>query len=109
VPLDHIPPVNGRLGIKYQTKVWYTECYSLFNGKKKLVDYNPNGEDNIVYSTPQGTPNWYTINVRAGYTVAKNVMLQFGVENVLDRNYRYFASGTSAPGRNVVVAVRMNY
>jgi hemoglobin/transferrin/lactoferrin receptor protein len=108
-PLDHIPPVNGRLALKYATNQWYAELYSLFNGAKKLIDYNVNGEDNLLYSTPLGTPSWYTINLRAGYTIAKQVQLQVGLENILDRNYRYFASGMSAPGRNLVMAVRYQY
>jgi hemoglobin/transferrin/lactoferrin receptor protein len=109
VPLDHIPPITGRIGLKYETPIWYTELYSLYNGKKRLVDYNPAGEDNIQYSTPTGTPSWYTVNFRAGVTVAKYVQVQAGVENILDKNYRYFASGMSAPGRNFVLAVRFIY
>jgi hemoglobin/transferrin/lactoferrin receptor protein len=109
VPLDHIPPVTGRLGIKYDNNVWYTELYSLYNGRKRLVDYNPAGEDNIQYSTPTGTPSWYTVNFRAGVTFAKYVQVQAAVENILDKNYRYFASGMSAPGRNFVLAVRFIY
>ena len=109
VPLDHIPPVTGRIGIKYDNQVWSTELYGLYNGRKKLSDYNPGGEDNIQYSTPNGTPSWYTINFRAGLTFSKYVRVQVGVENILDRNYRYFASGMSAAGRNFVVAFRFNY
>jgi len=108
-PLDHIPPVNGRFGMKYSTSKWYTELYSLFNGKKRLTDYNLAGEDNLPYATPNGTPSWFTVNFRAGVTVAKYVQIQAGVENILDRNYRYFASGMSAPGRNFVLAVRFKY
>lgn len=109
VPLDHIPPVTGRLGMKYETRIWYTELYSLFNGNKKLSDYNITGEDNLPYATPNGTPSWYTINMRVGANIAENVMLQLGLENILDRNYRYFASGISAPGRNLMIAVRYNF
>lgn len=108
-PLDHIPPVTGRLGMKYSNSCWYTELYSLFNGKKRLVDYNLAGEDNLPYATPYGMPGWYTVNLRAGVTVAKYVLLQAGIENILDKNYRYFASGMSAPGRNFVFAVRFKY
>lgn len=109
VPLDHIPPVTGRFGIRYETKQWYTELNSLYNSSKRLVDYNPAGEDNLQYSTPNGTPAWYTINFRAGVTVANYLTVQAGVENILDRNYRYFASGMSAAGRNLVLALRFNY
>lgn len=109
VPLDHIPPVTGRLGIKYETNKWYTELYSLYNSRKRLVDYNPAGEDNIQYSTPTGTPAWYTVNFRVGVTIAEHIKVQAGVENILDKNYRYFASGMSAAGRNFVLALRFNY
>jgi hemoglobin/transferrin/lactoferrin receptor protein len=109
IPLDHIPPVTGRFGIRYATSNWYTELYSLYNGKKKLVDYNLAGEDNLPYATPNGSPSWYTVNFRAGVTIAKYVQVQAGIENILDRNYRYFASGMSAPGRNFVLAVRYKY
>jgi hemoglobin/transferrin/lactoferrin receptor protein len=109
IPLDHIPPVTGRLGIKYDHKNWYSEFYSIYNGKKCLIDYNPNGEDNIQYSTPFGTPSWFTVNFRVGVTLKKHTQIQLGVENILDKNYRYFASGMSAAGRNLVVAVRYNF
>jgi len=33
----------------------------------------------------------------------------FAIENILDRNYRYFASGFSAPGRNYVIALRTSF
>jgi hemoglobin/transferrin/lactoferrin receptor protein len=74
-----------------------------------LIDYNPNGEDNIQYATPTGTPSWFTVNFRAGFFVEKHTQIQLGVENILDKNYRYFASGMSAPGRNFIVAVRYNF
>ncbi|MBK7764078.1 MAG: TonB-dependent receptor [Bacteroidetes bacterium] len=109
VPLDHVPPVTGRLSIRYAKSKWYTELYSLFNGKKKLYDYNLAGEDNLPYATPYGMPSWYTINFRAGVTLAKYVQLQAGIENILDKNYRYFASGMNAAGRNFVLAVRFKY
>lgn len=109
IPLDHIPPVTGRLGIKYDHKKWYGEFYSIYNGKKGLIDYNPNGEDNIQYATPSGTPSWFTVNFRAGFFVEKHTQMQLGVENILDKNYRYFASGMSAAGRNLIIAIRYNF
>lgn len=109
VPLDHIPPIIGRIGIKYSKDKWHAELYSLFNGKKKLQDYNPGGEDNLIYATPLGMPSWHTINFRMGTTILKYINLQLGLENILDKNYRYFASGMSAPGRNLVLAVRYQF
>jgi hemoglobin/transferrin/lactoferrin receptor protein len=50
-----------------------------------------------------------TTNLRSTINLAKGLHLQLGLENIFDRNYRYFASGFSAPGRNVIVALRTNF
>jgi hemoglobin/transferrin/lactoferrin receptor protein len=109
VPLDHIPPVYGKTGLTYTNRIINAEVYGLYNGWKRLVNYNPSGEDNAQYATADGTPAWFTLNVKATLTPLKNISLQFGVENITDRNYRYFASGFSAPGRNFNVAIRSNF
>lgn len=107
-PLDHIPPVFGRSGFTYQKSGVNMELFALFNGWKRIKDYNPNGEDNGQYATAAGMPAWFTLNWRASHPVGKYMTLQLGVENIFDRNYRYFASGFSAPGRNFIVALRAN-
>jgi hemoglobin/transferrin/lactoferrin receptor protein len=110
-PMDHIPPTYGRLGINYKRKIWYATAWALFNGEKSIDQYNPlpGNEDNLVYATPTGMPAWFTLNVRGGYTFNKNYTLQAGVENILDTHYRHFASGISAPGRNIVITARYNF
>lgn len=109
VPLDHIPPLYGKTSISYAHTRFSAEGYALYNGWKKLVDYNPGGEDNAQYATVDGTPSWLTLNFKLNATVTKAVMVQAGVENIWDRNYRYFASGFSAPGRNFILSVRSNF
>ncbi len=108
-PLDHIPPVYGRTAFVYNKGAWQGEFSLLFNGWKRIKDYNMEGEDNAQYATPEGTPAWYILNLRTSYQLEKNLQLQVGLENILDRNYRYFASGFSAPGRNLFVAIRANF
>jgi hemoglobin/transferrin/lactoferrin receptor protein len=108
-PLDHVPPVFGKTGFTYTNKKFNTEIYLLFNGWKKIKDYNLDGEDNQQYATSDGMPGWLTVNWRGSYTFTKFLSLQAGVENIADRNYRYFASGFSAPGRNFIVALRANW
>ncbi len=105
-PQDHIPPVFGRTILKYSTSKIETEISSLFNGWKRLKDYNPDGEDNLQYATEDGTPSWIILSWKNNFSINKNITLQFAIENILDKNYRYFASGISAPGRNFVFALR---
>ena len=81
----------------------------MFNGWKHIEDYNPDGEHNGQYATPDGMPSWYTLNLRAAYPVTKVLTIQAGIENMFDRNYRYFASGLSAPGRNYIISLRATW
>ena len=108
-PQDHIPPVFGKGSLKYNHSKFETEGYVLFNGTKKIKDYNLDGEDNQQYATPDGMPSWFTLNWRNSFHITKNTQLQFSIENILDRNYRYFASGFSAPGRNYLIALRTSF
>lgn len=115
-PLDHIPPVFGRVGVAYVTRDnrFRADFYALYNGRKHLSSYNPDGEDNLAYATVNGengngTPAWYTLNAKLNYNVNSLLTLQAGVENILDTEYRTFASGINAPGRNIYAAVRLGF
>lgn len=105
-PLDHIPPVYGKSGLQINIKRFESEFFVLYNGWKRIKDYSTSGEDNQIYATKDGMPSWYTLNVRTSYKFSKNVQLQIALENILDRNYRVFASGISAAGRNFMVTLR---
>ena len=104
--MDHIPPMYGRTALKYQKKSVQLEVFSLYNGWKKLADYSPSGEDNLIYATKDGMPSWWTLNLRSDYQLTENFSLQLACENILDKNYRNFASGISSPGRNFMITVR---
>jgi hemoglobin/transferrin/lactoferrin receptor protein len=108
-PLDHIAPLLGKTGIIYQHKKINTEIYALYNGWKRLNQFNADGEDNAQYATADGIPSWVTVNWKGNINFTKNLQLQLGIENIFDKNYRYFASGFSAGGRNFLAALRVNW
>lgn len=99
-PLDHIPPLYGKIGLTYNYKTWTWEVFMLYNGKKDLEDYSPSGEDNLQYATANGMPAWQTYNVKTQYLISSKFTVYAGLENILDTQYRTFASGINAPGRN---------
>ncbi len=111
-PLSHIPPVFGRSGITYNYKKINTSIYAHYNGWKHKKDYGSSTEDNLSEATADGTPSWYTLNFTSSYKLqlsTENLLyLQFAIENILDRHYKPFASGISAPGRNFILALRVN-
>jgi hemoglobin/transferrin/lactoferrin receptor protein len=106
IPQDHIPPTFGKTSVNYNHDRFTTEGFVMFNGWKRIKKYNPDGEDNQQYATPDGMPSWFTLNWRNSFSITKKTLLQFAIENILDRNYRYFASGFSAPGRNYILSLR---
>ena len=106
VPLDHVPPTFGRTSLMHVGGRFTGEVFALYNAWKRVQDYNPFGEDNLIYATRDGMPAWWTLNVRAGVNINKYAAVQLALENILDGNYRVFASGISSPGRNLVVTLR---
>ena len=108
-PLDHIPPVFGKVSLTYQAQKFKAEFFTNYSGWKRLEDYNLIGEDNYAYALPQGMPGWFTLNLRVGYNINKNLAIQAACENILDQNYRNFASNISAPGRNFILTLRGNF
>jgi hemoglobin/transferrin/lactoferrin receptor protein len=109
MPLDHIPPAYGRVGLKKGDDKFNVEGFVLFNGWKRIRDYNLNGEDNEIYATPDGMPSWMTVNFSSYYTPNKKLSFGLQIENIADKNYRYFASGISAVGRNFIVSCRLSF
>lgn len=119
MPLDHVAPLYGKVGLTFTSncRKVKAELFSLFNAKKPFSRYNMNGEDNAGYATENGLagknfagmPAWFTLNLQASYTPVERVTIEAGIDNILDTEYRVFASGINAPGRNLFTAVRVNF
>jgi hemoglobin/transferrin/lactoferrin receptor protein len=105
-PLDHIPPVIGKTSLILNLNKFKGDFSFIFNGWKHLWDYNMLGEDNFADATPNGMPGWYTLNLSGAYQITPNFQVQARIDNLLDQNYRNFASGINAPGRNFVLTLR---
>ncbi|MGL5317663.1 MAG: TonB-dependent receptor domain-containing protein, partial [Bacteroidales bacterium] len=114
-PLDHISPLFGKISVKYRylrrKPLSRFEFFTLFNGRKDIKYYNLEGEDNIRYATVKGVagkglPAWFTLNARVSYEALKDLYVDCSVLNLLDTEYRTFASGINAPGRAFQFTVR---
>ncbi|MFT7252437.1 MAG: hemoglobin/transferrin/lactoferrin receptor protein [Flavobacterium sp.] len=108
-PLDHIPPYYGKIGLNYAKKWGTIEAYVLYNGKKPISDYFLNGEDNEQYAPNGGMPAWETYNFKTAFKILPKATLFVGVENILDTQYRVFASGINAPGRNIYGGLKYDF
>jgi len=106
-PLDHIAPMLGNLGYMLTLKKLTTEVNLQFSGKKNISDYSNSGEDNLNYAPKGGMPAWSILNLKMAYKITRNFTAQAGIDNILDTNYRVFASGINGPGRNFFIALRL--
>lgn len=108
-PLDHIAPIMAKIQFIYTNKKISSDFFVIYNGWKKLKDYSLGGEDNEQYATALGMPAWVTANFRTSYKVHKLLTVQAGVDNIFDTQYRTFASGINAPGRNIFGSLRFHF
>ena len=111
-PLDHISPLFGRSSIDLQIKKIKTSFFIVFNGDKKSKDYNLSGEDNELFSVDPINgfmPKWMTLNLNTSYSFSEKIQFQLSFNNILDTNYRQFASNISAGGRNISLTLRGSF
>jgi hemoglobin/transferrin/lactoferrin receptor protein len=108
-PLDHIPPLFGKASLQLKLKKFRSEFQVFYNGWKRVRHYNMLGEDNFAFATPAGMPAWHTLNLRTAYQLHPKIQVQAALENMLDRQYRVFASNIGAPGRNLVLTLRGSF
>jgi hemoglobin/transferrin/lactoferrin receptor protein len=110
VPLAHIPPVFGRFSAGYLYRKFGTEAYVAYSGRKYWSKLSPYGEDNEDEAIADfGYPAWSTLNLRTQFRISEHYMVQFEIQNILDRFYKAFASGVGAPGRNLIFTLRAGF
>ncbi|MDF1573898.1 MAG: TonB-dependent receptor [Bacteroidales bacterium] len=106
VPLGHIPPLFGRTSLSYRKNSFFLDAYVLYQGWKYAQDFSPFGEDNEGEAMEDGFPSWWTANLRFGFEAGRYTDILLSAENLLDRFYKPYASGVSAPGRNFILTAR---
>lgn len=105
-PLRHVAPVFGQVGLTYKAEKTKVRMYSQFNGRKDISDFSPSESGKTHIYTDEGSPGWTTLNLKASYQINEDLRLNAGIENIFDQHYRPYSSGISAPGRNIILAVR---
>jgi hemoglobin/transferrin/lactoferrin receptor protein len=107
-PMNSIAPLSAKAGASYRYHSLSSSVFILFNGWKPMKDYYLDSEDNEQYATSKGMPAWFTLNIRVDYKVNKYLSIQLGIDNILDIQYRVFASGINAPGRNIIGTAKIS-
>ncbi len=116
-PLPSISPVFGNLLLTYKKEAWFASLRYQFSGPKDPEDYSEGGEDGLE-ETPliseslglyAGTPAWSELSFLTQYQCNEKIHFRIGLDNIFDVHYRSFASGVSAPGRNLKLGVHIQF
>jgi len=80
----------------------------------RYEDMSPSEQSKTQMYTPDANgnpyaPSWTTLNFKGTYAFNEHFLLTCGLENITNNNYRPYASGISAPGRNFIAALRYSF
>lgn len=107
----HVAPTFGATHFIYKKNKIQADVYANYNGEISYANLalSERGDKHLYADDANGnpySPSWATLNFKTSYKVHDHVSLDFGIENILDKRYRPYSSGISAPGRNFIVALR---
>lgn len=107
VPADRIPPLNGRLGLRYLPNEAFTiEAFIVFADSQTRLSPR---DVRDVRIDPNGTSGWLIANVRAFWQPDERWRVSASLENMFDEQYRHHGSGIDAVGRNFSVSLEVRW
>ncbi|MFY0627177.1 MAG: TonB-dependent receptor [Reichenbachiella sp.] len=109
IPLRHTTPFFGKVALTYLDKRLRAEVFTNFQGARGLDEFAPSELDKLYIYAPDGSPAWMTINAKAAYHFNTQLSVTASVENILDKHYRPYSSGISAPGINGILSARFQF
>jgi outer membrane receptor protein involved in Fe transport len=104
--MRRIPPLNGRLGLRYQAPsgLW-SEAEWLFATKQ---DRLASGDVDDHRIPPGGPPGWNIVNLRFGHSLGW-FAFNLGLQNLFDEAYRLHGSGVDEYGRSVWASAQFRF
>ncbi len=109
-PSRHAAPAFGTARLSYAYRTVNLQVYGVYNAEKSFEEL-PQEEidkDYLYAKDADGNPYvpmWYTLNFKASAQINEHFTVFAGLENMLDKRYRPYSSGISAPGRNFVISL----
>jgi hemoglobin/transferrin/lactoferrin receptor protein len=70
---------------------------------------SPGDERDDTRIPPGGTPGYDVFDLFASYRFSDAFQMTFGIDNLLDEDYRVHGSGQNQPGRNAVISARWSF
>lgn len=113
-PLRHAAPLFGSSHLTYTGEKCKLVVYARFNGEISNENMSPSEiEKPEIYAIDNNgkpySPAWWTLNLKSSFRLLKNLNLNAGLENILNKRYRPNSSGVVSAGRNLILSVKYNF
>ncbi len=104
VPMSRIPPLfgTGRVRFAPQWHGLFVECFVQAAGKQDKLSPRDITDARIP---EDGTPGWWTLNLRAGVRPLDWMQISVGGGNLTDNLYKYHASGVYGAGATAWISI----
>jgi hemoglobin/transferrin/lactoferrin receptor protein len=114
VPVRHVAPSFGNAHLIWEKNKLKCDAFINYNGE---LSFNSLAVSEVrkayLYAKDKNgnpyAPSWYTINFRSQYEINKNTSLIVTLENITNQCYRPYSSGISAPGTNLILALKYSF
>ena len=103
-PLRRIPPLNGRLGIRYQGQKHFRAMLEWAHAGEQTRLSQGDIDDDRIWEG--GTPSWNIADCSLGYR-GSFFEVNAGLHNILNEAYRIHGSGIDGRGRCIWISLRL--
>lgn len=109
-PIRRIPPLFGRVGVQYRSKMnWWVKSELAVAGKQDRLASGDKSDVRISSRLEDGVmPGWNSFNLYAGYRY-RWLSIQTSFINIFDQGYRVYASGVDEYGRCLNVSIILHF
>ncbi len=114
VALRHVSPFFANASLLFEHKKLRIKLSSVYNSEISYGNLAPSERDKTHLYAPDEngnpySPAWNTLNFKSSYAFHRNFLVTFGIENILDKRYRPYSSGITAPGINFIGAINVSF
>lgn len=103
--LAQLPPLEGRLGLTYDNKVWTAGSLLRLVSKQDRFDAN---KGNIVGQDIGRTAGFGVFSVNGAYRASKSVQIAAGIDNLFDKSYAEHISRRGSAVTGFETTTRVN-
>ncbi len=107
--LRHIPPAFGVSGLAFNSEKWSAEINTNYNGRVPFSRLAPDERSKVyMYLNDEKgnpySPSWWSLNFVSVWHLSDHWKISCGLENMLNKRYRPYASGIVAGGRSISIS-----